>query len=328
MIEKPIKKTDKRDKHIPQNFEQLIEMYDMEKLWPYILKLSNYVEETSVMAKHLIKVDSTQSATEEMVWMKRGKNLFNFYINSYKTGTHNASIDSINSSNRFVLRVSGDYARVGCTVSGLMPNTTYTISTAVSNGNGNTCGLYISSSVNDTRNSTSFTASLTGQSNANGEFYFEFYGNRTAISISNTVTFNNIQLEQGSAVTSYEEYIDRKILVKSENGVYEEFISKKEIDDAYNRPFFPAMKYVGGQNYIKIPISSLSTRLLILVESGGANITPSFAYVYIESTRTLMSKIGDTITSVSYSNAELTVNLANAYVRYTYMIIPNTDANM
>ena len=40
MLEEPkIKKVDKRDKQLPQNFEQLIEMYDVEKIWPYVLKI-------------------------------------------------------------------------------------------------------------------------------------------------------------------------------------------------------------------------------------------------------------------------------------------------
>ena len=44
MLEEPkIKKVDKRDKQLPQNFEQLIEMYDVEKIWPYILKIIQFI---------------------------------------------------------------------------------------------------------------------------------------------------------------------------------------------------------------------------------------------------------------------------------------------
>ncbi len=46
MLEEPkIKKVDKRDKQLPQNFEQLIEMYDVEKIWPYILKTIQFINE-------------------------------------------------------------------------------------------------------------------------------------------------------------------------------------------------------------------------------------------------------------------------------------------
>jgi len=30
------KEVDKRDKQLPQNFEQLIQMYDLDKVWTYI----------------------------------------------------------------------------------------------------------------------------------------------------------------------------------------------------------------------------------------------------------------------------------------------------
>ena len=44
MLEEPkIKKVDKRDKQLPQNFEQLIEMYDIEKIWPFILKTIQFI---------------------------------------------------------------------------------------------------------------------------------------------------------------------------------------------------------------------------------------------------------------------------------------------
>lgn len=36
------KEVDKRDKQLPQSFEQLIQMYDLEKLWTYIGNIINY----------------------------------------------------------------------------------------------------------------------------------------------------------------------------------------------------------------------------------------------------------------------------------------------
>ena len=37
------KKVDKQDKQMPQSIEQLIEHYDLEKLWPYIEKIATHV---------------------------------------------------------------------------------------------------------------------------------------------------------------------------------------------------------------------------------------------------------------------------------------------
>lgn len=37
------KEVDKRDKQLPQSFEQLIQMYDLEKLWTYIGNIIEYI---------------------------------------------------------------------------------------------------------------------------------------------------------------------------------------------------------------------------------------------------------------------------------------------
>lgn len=175
-----------------------------------------------------VAVSPTQPETNEKVWIQKRKNLFNIYNNNYVTGTNNASIKTINSRNSFILRISGAYGRVGCTIKGLVPNANYVISTSVSNGNANTCGLYISSENNYTKTDTSFTATLIGRANADGELYFEFYGNRTNVNLKNTVTFNNIQIEQGSTATEYEAYVEPKIWCKNDNGVFEEFYKQEE----------------------------------------------------------------------------------------------------
>lgn len=39
---------------------------------------------------------------------------------------------------------------------------------------------------------------------------------------------DNIQFEQGSTATTYQEYEDRKIMIKNKNGVYEEFYNENE----------------------------------------------------------------------------------------------------
>lgn len=46
MLEKPTaKKVDKQDGNMPANIEQLIQKYDLEKLWPYIEKIVDYINE-------------------------------------------------------------------------------------------------------------------------------------------------------------------------------------------------------------------------------------------------------------------------------------------
>ena len=43
-----------------------------------------------------------------------------------------------------------------------------------------------------------------------------------------------MQLELGSTTTNYEEYVDKKIYTKNDNGVYEEFINADEVKNDYS----------------------------------------------------------------------------------------------
>lgn len=46
MLEKPNRKRiDKQEGNIPTNMEQLIERYDLEKIWPCIDKIFDYINE-------------------------------------------------------------------------------------------------------------------------------------------------------------------------------------------------------------------------------------------------------------------------------------------
>ncbi len=46
MLEKPNRKRiDKQDGNMPTNIEQLIERYDLEKIWTYIDKIVDYINQ-------------------------------------------------------------------------------------------------------------------------------------------------------------------------------------------------------------------------------------------------------------------------------------------
>ena len=71
MLEEPkIKKVDKRDKQLPQNFEQLIEMYDIEKIWPYMKKVIDYINNDL----EKVTVSPTEPVNKEEVWLQKGTN--------------------------------------------------------------------------------------------------------------------------------------------------------------------------------------------------------------------------------------------------------------
>jgi hypothetical protein len=73
---------------------------------------------------------------------------------------------------------------------------------------------------------------LSGNSSSNGELTINLALGNGSTSVANDkyVVFTNIQLEQGSTATEYEELVEKKIYCKSDNGVYEEFY--KEIQTA------------------------------------------------------------------------------------------------
>lgn len=83
MLEEPkIKKVDKRDKQLPQNFEQLIEMYDVEKIWPYILKTvkevninSETIEKSSETLNGEINKINNKFADSLPNWIRKNSNL-------------------------------------------------------------------------------------------------------------------------------------------------------------------------------------------------------------------------------------------------------------
>ena len=76
----------------------------------------------------------------------------------------------------------------------------------------------------------SFKSAITFTTDETGVQNVFAYVNRSATTTASTytVTFNNVQLEQGSKATSYEAYIEPQIFVRNSNGVYEEFTKKSE----------------------------------------------------------------------------------------------------
>ena len=143
------------------------------------------------------------------VWMQKGKNLFNKnnVIKGYYLGTTSTGNDeAINASETDFYQ--NEYLEV-------KPNTNYTISTAtvttlrVTQYNANK--KFVSRSTNSENNSLTITTTDTTK----------------YIRISSKIDIiDSIQLEQGSSATSFEAYIEPKIYVLNNNGVYEEFIKK------------------------------------------------------------------------------------------------------
>ena len=134
-----------------------------------------------------------------------GKNLFNANGNNITYTNQNVTKNIID-SNKIEITSTYSWARLLTNIKNLKPNSTYTISTDITNINSRSCGLYKNSSNRDIKTDANFKSTLTLQSNSSGVIEFAFYVNYSGTTtITDTITFSNIQLEQGSA-TEYEPY--------------------------------------------------------------------------------------------------------------------------
>lgn len=82
-----------------------------------------------------------------------------------------------------------------------------------------------------------------------------------------------IQIEQGSIATSYEEYVEPKIYVLNNNGIYEEFISKKDTLDIYSMEEIQIGTWFDGKPiYRKTIIASVTVTTTIKIALDITNV--------------------------------------------------------
>ena len=173
----------------------------------------NNVEKSSVV------VSPTQPATNEKVWFKKGKNLFNknnfvsteSYINASNgkiepyTGYTKMLILSIDGGNSYTIsRTAGKHFRAGTTSS--YPTNGVTVSNLKVNNTG---------------------TSITVTAGANDKYLVCSYYQQGLDTITATVIESSLQIESGSEASPYEAYIEPTVLVKNGN-IFEEFIRNNE----------------------------------------------------------------------------------------------------
>lgn len=183
--------------------------------------------ESAGLSKSEVHVGAEEPITGEKVWFRKGKNVFNSY--NIQTKYPNAKLNT-KSNNSFSITNIGNWAYALLNLN-LKPNTIYTLSADVTNSNGAYCGFYIDNNIDGCKNGNkSFKSVIAFTTDETGVQNVFAYVNRSATTTASTytVTFNNVQLEQGSKATSYEAYIEPQIFVRNSNGVYEEFIKKNE----------------------------------------------------------------------------------------------------
>lgn len=172
-----------------------------------------------------ITVSPTEPVTDRRkVWMKKGKNAFNAYQYSYSLRNSSESY-VINSANS--ISVSGNdmsWSRASITVKNLLPNTKYTVSADVSNPSGHWCGIVVFQGENELTNVSNivpFKPKITFTSNNDGTITINLFSNWSSSSLTETVVFNQIQLEQGEQKTYYEAHVEPSTYIKNDNDVYE-----------------------------------------------------------------------------------------------------------
>lgn len=198
-----------------------------------IVEEDDFVE-GSTLSKAEVYVGAEEPTTGEKVWFRKGSNLFNFY--NIQTKYPNAKLNT-KSNNSFSITNIGNWAYALLNLN-LKPNTIYTLSADVTNSNGAYCGFYINNNIDGCKNGDkSFKSVITFTTDETGVQTVFAYVNRSATTTASayTVTFDNVQLEQGSKATTYEDYIEQKIFVRNSNGVYEELYNKEQINTLINR---------------------------------------------------------------------------------------------
>lgn len=194
-----------------------------------------------------------QGLNRKKVWIQKGKNLFNknsgIILGSFIGSDGSIGIDT----NLFYQTV---YIPT-------KPNTKYTISSDI--GENHRIAEYDNNKTFIKRNLNDGGGSayvFTTSSNC----YFV----RISCNISN---LDNIQLEQNSTATEYEAYIEPKIYVKNDNGVYEEFISENRIEDIVNKSMeVKKINIVLSNNVSNGVINCFRSGKIVLVEVSDVQI--------------------------------------------------------
>ena len=187
-----------------------------------------------------VKVSTTEPITGEKIWIKKGKNLLN------KDTIFRGYIET--SSQKIVVAQDefySCYARV-------TPNTTYTISKQAGKSfRIATTNIVPTDGVtynSTTANHTGTSITITTGANDNYICIF-FYATSNGDTGGYENMANTIQVEQNPSATTYESYVGEKILVKNDNGVYEEFINISDVVSKSGDVMIAPLRFENTDNY-------------------------------------------------------------------------------
>ncbi len=200
---------------------------------------ANYLNE------RLVKVSPTEPTTGEEVWVQKSNNLFD--KNKCSIVQDSVALD----------------------ISELVIGKTYTFSTNISVKSfkiSNYANGYNSVNKDDENGFTTFTFTMARNSNMpEGIKQYLFLAISAPYQwISDIAQLNgyNIQIEEGNTATSYEEYVDKKIYTKNNNGVYEEFCKETVETDWFNIEFQNTYSKLEG-NYDEFQYKKINNQVFL-----------------------------------------------------------------
>lgn len=168
-----------------------------------------------------VAISSHQPINQNGLWLQKGKNLFNkngtTIIDQYIDGGTGEIKTYANGTKMFVLEVQ--------------PSTSYTISKTQgghfrvgTTNNYPSVGTIVDGLINN-----SSATSITITTNSTAKYLCCSYWQTGVDTITEGSIRESIQVEQGTTATTFEEYKDKKIYTKTDNGVYEEFINADDL---------------------------------------------------------------------------------------------------
>ena len=172
----------------------------------------------------IVKVSSTQPETGEEVWIQKGKNLFNKANLTFDNKVENLSSgDTISVK---VIEFSYDFFAASFELDNLNKNTNYVISANILTENFSSAFIYRDKLYGDKIVSGLIGDNIVFNTGDSTKVVIGLYLN--SIQEGMTYSLENLQIEQGETPTPYETYIDKKVFVKNNNGVYEQFHKETE----------------------------------------------------------------------------------------------------
>lgn len=213
---------------------------------------NNIKTELTNIEQEGIIVSPTEPVTNRRkVWMQKGKNLFDKNKMFFESGDLNSTTgNSEVNTNR--IRISR-YIEV-------TPNTAYTLNSS----NNILAGRFIEYDENKVFIKASYGIG-TIITSANTKYVKWSY--------STTSVPENIQLEQNSTATTYEEYIEPKTYILNDNNVYEEFMKKEE--NIYSTDEQVIGKWIDGKTLYRKTIvdnNRIGAGETLLINHGISNI--------------------------------------------------------